>query len=109
MTIEYLRSFKIFGYAIFDLVLAFGFMILISPLLSKLFLKIGVRIPKRSWIYLTIPLSILIHILVGNITPMTANFLDINGYYILKIVVIIMLVLGLKDIRLVKNKKVKMK
>lgn len=98
--IEYLRHFRIFDYAIFDFAASFLGIFLIAPLLSKLFLKIRVDIPKYNWLYLTLPISILVHILVGEITPMTAEFLDINGHYILKIVIFVLLVLGLRGIKI---------
>ncbi|MBT3817496.1 MAG: hypothetical protein HOE80_03555 [Candidatus Magasanikbacteria bacterium] len=79
-------------------------MYLLSPFLSKMFLKIRIDIPKKNWLFLTLPLSIIIHILVGNITPMTRDFLDIHGHYVLKVVLFVLLILGLKGIKIV-NKK----
>ncbi len=102
-TLEFLRQFRIDQYAIFDLVVSFLGIYLLSPLLSKLFLKLGINIPKRNWLFLTLPIGILAHLLVGTITPMTANFLDINGHYILKIIILISLFLGIKGIKIVKK------
>jgi len=98
-TLEFLRSFHFFGYAIFDLVVSFIGMYLISARLSKLFLKIKIEIPKMNWVYLTLPIGVLIHILVGTYTPMVKDFLNMNGHYVLKIVIIAFLILGLKGIR----------
>lgn len=70
-TIEFLRQFKLGEYAIFDLVASFFGIYLLSPFLSKIFKKIRLDIPKVNWLYLTLPIGILAHILVGNITPMT--------------------------------------
>ncbi|MBU0667567.1 hypothetical protein KJ951_04630 [Patescibacteria group bacterium] len=80
-------------------------MYLLSPLLSKLFLKFGISIPKTNWLFLTVPIGILAHLLVGTITPMTANFLDPSGHYILKIIILISLFFGIKGIKIVKKKK----
>jgi len=102
MTIEYLRSFRIFQYAIFDLIASFLGIFLLSPLLTKLFLKININIPTSSWMYLTLPMSIFIHIAVGNYTKMTQNFLDLNSNYILKIIILVLLFLGLKGIKFIK-------
>lgn len=102
MTIEYLRSFRIFQYAIFDLVVSFLGIFLLSPLLTKLFRFINLEISTSSWLYLTLPMSILIHIAVGNYTKMTQNFLDLNSNYLLKIIILILLFLGTKGIKLIK-------
>jgi len=98
-TIEILRQYRISGYAIFDLFAAFLGMYLISPLLSKLFLKLKISIPKRNWLILTLPISILTHIMVGNMTQMTRDFLDINSHYILKTLIMVLIIFGLKNIK----------
>jgi hypothetical protein len=99
--IEFLRQFRIDGYAIFDVAAAFIGIYLLAPLLSKLFLKIRVEIPKRNRLFLTLPMAIVVHLLVGNITPMTSDFFDIHGHYILKIVIVISLIFGCKDIHII--------
>ena len=103
MTIEFLRQFKIGEYAIFDLSISFLGIYLISPLLSKIFLKIGLKIPKYNWLYLTLPFSILIHLLFGRITPMTKYFIDFHGHYLLKLLIISPVFLGLRGISRVKK------
>lgn len=104
-TLEFLRQFRFSGYAIFDLVAALLGIYLISPLLSKLFLKIRIDIPKLNWLYLTLPIGILVHLLVGEMTPMTVDFLNIHDHYILKILTIGLLVLGLRNIKIRKKHK----
>lgn len=101
-TIEFLRSFRIAGYAIFDIVASLAGIYLLAPLLSKFFLMIRVVVPKRSWLLLTLPLGVVVHLIFMRITPMTANLFDLYGHYELKIVIIGLLVFGLKDIRMVK-------
>lgn len=103
LSIEFLRQFRFFGYAIFDLVASFLGMGLLAPLLSRLFRKLNVRIPKMSWIYWTLPIGVITHILVGKFTPMTKNFLDLNSNYILKIIIIGSLVLGFKGVKMLKK------
>ena len=103
--IEYLRQFRLSGYAIFDFIAVFlGFLIL-APLLSKLFLKLKLDVPKRNWIFLSLPISIPVHLLVGQITPMTRDFFNIHDHYILKIILITLLILGLKGIKLINTEK----
>lgn len=103
ISIEFLRQFRIGEYAIFDFTLAFLGIYLLSPLLSKIFLKIRIDIPKLNWIFLTLPISVLTHLLVGKITPMTRNFLDIHGHYILKVIILELLIIGIKGIKIIKK------
>ena len=102
--IEFLRQFRIGEYAIFDLAVAFLGIYLLSSLLSKMFLKIRIDIPKRNWLFLTLPIGIVAHLIFGHMTPMTKNFLDIHGHYILKTLIIILLILGLRNIKIIKKK-----
>lgn len=104
-TIEFLRQFKLGEYAIFDLVASFLGIYLLSPFLSKIFKKIRLDIPKINWLYLTLPIGILAHIIVGNITPMTRDFLDLNNSYLLKILIIGLLFFGIRGIKIIRNKK----
>lgn len=97
--IAFLRQFRVGGYAIFDTAVSFLGVYLLSPWLSKLFLQFKIVVPRKSWLFLTLPISILVHFLVGNITPMTKNFMDLNGHYILKAVIFVLLFFGLKDIK----------
>ncbi len=97
--IEFLRQFRLDGYAIFDFGAAFLGMYLLAPWLSKGFVKIGIDIPKINWLFLTFPIGIGIHLIVGNLTPMTRDFIDFDGHYFLKILILILLILGLKGIK----------
>lgn len=71
-TIEFLRQFRIGGYAIFDFAISFIGIYLIAPLLSKLFRIVRIDIPRLSWMFFTIPIAIIAHVLSGRITPLTA-------------------------------------
>ncbi len=103
--IEFLRQFRIAEYAVFDFVASFIGIYLLAPFLSKLFLKLRVDIPKRNWLFLTLPIGIVVHLLVGSITPMTRDFLDLGGHYILKIFILVLLFFGLKGIKIIKKNK----
>lgn len=105
--IEFLRQFRFSGYAIFDFAAAFLGIYLLSPLLSKIFLKLRIDIPKKNWLFLTLPISIFVHLLVGQITPMTKDFIDIHNHYILKILILSLLILGIKGIKIVKKSSLK--
>ena len=101
--IEFLRQFRLGGYAIFDFIVSFLGMFLLSPILSKLFSLIKVKIPKLNWVILTLPLSIIAHLASGRITPMTKNFLDLNDHYILKMIILVSIILGVRNIKIDKN------
>jgi len=104
-TLEYLRNFRILDYALFDLALAILGMWLLSPILSRLFTKVNIYIPKRSWIIWAIPIGFLFHLLLGIQTLMTVRLLDPSGHYLLKAGVILLVLLGFIGVRVVKNKK----
>lgn len=97
--IEFLRQFRIGGYAMFDLVAAFGGMYLLAPWLSRMFLKFGIVFPKLNFVILALPIGILAHLLVGNVTPMTKAVLDPRGHYTIKTVIILLLVLGCRGVK----------
>lgn len=105
MDIEYLRSFRIVGFAIFDFVVSFLGIFILSPLLSKLFSFMHISIPKKNWIFLTLPIGVLFHLIFGSITPMTKDLLDINGNYFMKIGILSLVILGLRNIKIIKKSK----
>lgn len=101
--IEYLRQFRIEGYALFDFVGAFFLMYMLAPLLSRIFLKIRLIIPRRNRLFLTLPIAVGIHLLVGNITPMTKAVITTNNYTI-KIIMIVLIIVGVWNIKIAKKK-----
>jgi len=98
--VEFLRQFRVGGFALFDIGVSFIGMYLLSPFLSKMFLKLNLAIPKKSWLLLTLPIGILVHLLVGQNTLMTREFFDMSGYYLLKIGIFVLIFLGLRAIRI---------
>lgn len=98
MSLESLRQFRIAGYAVFDLALAFIGIRLLAPILTKLAHKVGLRISNTGWFYLTLPIGVFVHLLTGNITPMTEELLDPNGYYLIKALLVALVVLGIMEI-----------
>ena len=102
-TVDFLRQFRFSGYAVFDFVAALLGMYLFSPLLSKFFLRFKIYVPKRNWLFLTLPIGIIVHVFIGEITPLTKNFIDIHSNYLLKILILGLLVLGLRGIKTVKK------
>jgi len=101
--IAFLRQFRLGDYAIFDFAVSFLGFYLLAPLLSKLFLKLRIDIPRQNWLYLTLPIGVATHLIFGKITPLTRDFIDIQGHYIVKIVMIGLLLIGLNDIKIIKK------
>jgi len=97
--IDFLRQYHIGNYAIFDFVLAFVGMYLLAPFLSKGFRKLSLVVPEKNWIFLTLPISVFAHLAVGRITAMTRDFVDPDGYYFLKIMILILFILGIRGIK----------
>lgn len=103
ITIDFLRQFRVGGFAIFDFATAFLGMLALSPLLTWLFRKVGIAIPKRNWIFLTLPIGIVVHLLIGRKTPITQEFLDLGSHYLLKAIILILFILGLTGIKRIKK------
>jgi hypothetical protein len=103
ITIDFLRQFRVGSFAIFDFTTAFLGMLILSPFLSWIFKKVGLIIPKKNWLFLTLPIGIFIHLLIGRKTPMTVDFLDLGDHYILKVIIIILLILGFTGIKKIKK------
>jgi hypothetical protein len=103
MTIEFLRQFKIGGFAIFDLATAFLGIQLLAPVLAWPFKKLGWEIPRRSWLLLTLPIGILVHFLIGRHTPLTVDFLDPHSHYLAKAGILILIIFGVKGIKKIKK------
>lgn len=106
---EFVRQFRIAGYAIFDLSVSFVAVGLLSPLLSKGCAKLGLHVPKISWIYAVLPISVLAHLLFHASTPFTQQVVDPSGHILQKLLVLILFILSIKDIRIIpaKSKKVR--
>ncbi|WKZ31165.1 MAG: hypothetical protein QY318_00115 [Candidatus Dojkabacteria bacterium] len=101
-----IREFRIGEFTIFDTTLAFLGVLLLSPLLTKLFLKVGLMIPTVSWMLFVIPMGVIGHLIAGIDTPLTQNFIDPDGHYFTKIIVLGMSVAGIALIKRVDRKKV---
>lgn len=102
ISIEFLRHYRMFGYAVFDLAVSFLGIYALSPLLSKLLFAFNVAVPKKNWVFLTLPLGIVVHLLSGTITPMTRNVFDAQGHFGLKICMIALCILGLRNVKRIK-------
>ena len=100
---EFVRQFKVGPFAVIDTVAAYIGVFLLAPLLTKLALKANLRVSKAQWLWLVLPISIVFHIIFGQITPLTRLVIDPNNHYLVKFVILVMLFMGLKDTRIIKK------
>lgn len=98
-TIDFLRQFRIGEYAVFDFALTFVFAAIVGPFLSKFFAKKNIQIPLKSWFFWSVPFSIVAHLLVGSMTPMTETFIAPDGHYVLKLVMVLLIGLGFVGVK----------
>lgn len=103
INLEYLRQFRIAGFTLFDSSLALVGVLLLAPLLTKLAKKVHLNLTTRHWLWLMLPLSVITHLLVGTQTPLVEAAIDPSDHYFIKALLLVMLFMGLKDIR--KKKK----
>lgn len=101
--ITFLRQFRINDYAIFDLLVAFFGIFLVAPLLSKLFLTARVYIPKKNWLFLTLPIGITVHALLNTSTKLNQDFFSPYSQYLLKFIIFVLVVLGLTGVKITKK------
>lgn len=99
----FLRQFRIGPIAIFDTALAYVGVFLVAPLLTKLFSLFHLRISRTAWLWLTLPIAVIFHFVFRQNTPFMKMFLDPNGFYIAKIILLFMLFMGLRNIKVLKK------
>lgn len=94
-----LRQLRIGPFTIFDTATAYIGIFLLAPLLTKLFSRLHLYISRTAWLWLTLPISVIFHFFLHQNTPFMKMFLDPNGFYIAKIILLFMLYMGLRKIR----------
>lgn len=100
--ITFLRQFKIGSFAIFDFVTAYLLVFLLSPLLTKLFSIFHISISRNAWLWLTLPISVIFHLIFNQKTPLIKMLLDPKHFqfYLVIAILLIMTYMGLKNIRI---------
>ena len=96
-TLTLLRQFRIGPFAIFDTVLSYVGVVLLSPLLSKLFTLLHVSIPKTSWLWWTLPLAVVFHLLFSQDTPLMEILSQPLGFVGVGAILVFMIYMGVKD------------
>ena len=96
--IEFVRQYKVGPFSIFDFVTAYAGLYLLAPLLIRIFQRFHVRITLANILWLMLPLSVLVHLLIGTQTALTQMVVDPSGHYIAKAVILVMIYFGLRGI-----------
>ncbi len=97
--ISVLRQFRIGPFAVFDFLLAYLGIFLLAPTLTKYFAKIHFYFTRGDWLWLTLPIGLLVHFLFGLHTPLVKMVTDHSGFYTIKFLVLLMLFMGLRKCR----------
>jgi len=107
--LPFLRQYKIGPFAIFDTVTDYLGVFLIAALLTKVFSKIHINIYRAGWLWLTLPISVLFHLIFRQNTPLMKMLLNPNQFqfYVGIIILLFMLYMGLRNIRTLIIKEVK--
>lgn len=100
-----LRQFKIGPFAMFDIVLAYLGIFILAPLLTRVTALAHLVVTRKSWLWLTLPLSIIVHLAINQKTPLMNMILDMRGFILTKIIIIGMAYMGIKDIAIMPPKR----
>lgn len=103
--INSLRQYRIGPFTLFDSVTAYLGVLILSPLLTWLFKKMHLQISVLSWLWLTLPISVLFHLFTRQNTPLMKILSQPLQYefYIVLLVLLFMSYMGLKDINKLKK------
>jgi hypothetical protein len=100
ISIEYLRQFRIGPFTIFDTGAAYLGVLILSPILSWLMSKLHLKVPIISWLWFTLPLSVISHILLHQKTPLMKILANPGQFqfYIVMFILLAMVYLGFRKI-----------
>jgi len=102
--VAYMRTFRIGPLSAPDLLVPYLLVYLIAPLLSRLAARfLGLRVTRAAWMWLMLPFSVILHLVLRLDTPFELIALDPHGHYLAKIVLLAMIILGLRGISLVRK------
>ena len=102
--VSILRQYRIGPFTIFDTVTAYLGIFLLSPLLSKLFSKLHINISRAGWLWLTLPISVIFHLVFRQNTPLMKMLSDPFKFefYLILVALLLMTYLGLRKIKTLK-------
>lgn len=101
ISIAFLRQFRIGQFTIFDTLLAYIGVLILSPMLTWLVLRLHIKIPMISWLWFTLPLSVIFHIIFRQSTPVIKILEDPKNvqFYFTIIILLFMIYMGVRKIR----------
>jgi len=97
ITLEYLRSFRINNFSVFDFSISYVGIFLLVPILNKIISPTHRQLTHWQWMLLVLPVGIIFHLLTSTMTPLTKMAIDPNGGYLFKALLIAMLYFGLRN------------
>jgi len=100
----FIFGFRLGPFRMFDFVGTYLVVFLLSPLLTKVALRFRLKIGKIQWLWLLLPISALVHLMINQDTALVRMLLDPNDYHIVKVLIIFMLIMGIKDIKIISSK-----
>jgi uncharacterized integral membrane protein len=102
--ISIFRQYRIGPFTIFDTVTAYVGIFLIAPLLTKIFSKIHINFSRAGWLWLTLPISVIFHLIFRQNTPFMKMLLNPHQFqfYLGIIILLFMSYMGLRKIKTLK-------
>lgn len=99
-SIEYLRQFRIGPFAIFDIISSYLGILILSPILSWVASRMNLKISTITWLWFTLPLAVIFHIIFRQSTPMMKMLTNLGNYqfYIAILILIAMTYMGFRKI-----------
>lgn len=99
-SLEYLRSFRIGPFTIFDTVGSYVGVLILSPILIWLASRLRLHIPLSSWLWFTLPLAVLFHVIFQQSTPLMKILTNPVRYefYIAVIILVAMTYMGFRKV-----------
>lgn len=100
ISIEYLRQFRIGPFTIFDTATAYMGILILSPILTWLVSKLHLKIPIISWLWFTLPLSVIFHTILHQSTPLMKILANpgVSQFYIAVFILLTMTYMGFRKI-----------
>jgi len=101
MSLEYLRQWRVGQFTVFDTVASYVGILILSPILSWLMSRLDLKVPLISWLWLTMPLSVIFHLIFNQSTPLMKVLTNPRtfDFYIAVIILLVMTYLGLRKVR----------
>ncbi|MBP9718865.1 MAG: hypothetical protein KBD46_00155 [Candidatus Levybacteria bacterium] len=105
ISIEYLRQFRIAQFAIFDTTAAYVGILILSPILTWLMSKLHIKIPIISWLWFTLPLSVIFHMIFHQSTPLMKILANPGHFqfYIAIFILFVMTYMGFRKISKIRS------